>query len=334
MIARIDHPLVTLMELRHLRYFAALAERLNFTRAAEQMHVTQSTLSHQIKQLEDELGISLFERVGKRVVVTHDGQIFLGSVTKALREIDAGIVTLKDSAIAMTGKLAIGATHTFSIALIPACISILLTKNPSVHVRVEELPAPVIEERLTADTLDIAIAYPPKNTEELWFEPLFNEALVLAIPEDHPLAVRKRVRMVELHRQKLVLLTQDFATRQLLDACFASVGVDPLVVAEMNAIAPILDLARRMKVGAIVSENALAGTSGMSAVPIENPKPIRTPSILWKRDKPQSAVAKSFAEIVKRTGGSGVASSVGDLHERNGRAAIRRTRRRSGTRHG
>jgi LysR family cyn operon transcriptional activator len=311
------------MELRHLRYFAALAERLNFTRAAEQVHVTQSTLSHQIKQLEDELGIQLFERVGKRVVLTQEGQVFLGSVAKALREIDSGIVTLKESAVAVAGELAIGATHTFNIGLIPACISVFLGKSPSVQVRIEELPAAVIEERLIAGTLDIGIAYPPSNTKELWFEPLFNEELVLAVPEDHPLAARRRVRMVELHRQKLVLLTKDFATRHLLDGCFKSVGAEPLIVAELNTVAPMLDVARRMNVAAIVSENAVVGIPGMRAIPIENPKPVRTPAILWKRDKPQSAVAKSFADIVKRIGARGVATSAAHSGARSRRAPTR-----------
>jgi LysR family transcriptional regulator, cyn operon transcriptional activator len=318
------------MELRHLRYFAALAERRNFTRAAEQVHVTQSTLSHQIKQLEDELGVQLFERVGKRVVLTQEGQIFLGSVAKALREIDSGIVTLKESAVAMTGELAVGVTQTFNIRLIPACISIFLTNNPSVHVRIEELPAAAIEQRLIAGTVDIGIAFPPVNTKDLWFEPLFNEELVLAVSEDHPLAARKRVRAVELHRQKLVLLTEDFATRQLLDGCFKSVGAEPLVVAEWNTIAPMLDLVRRMNVTAIASEYAVLGIPGIRAILIESPKPIRTPAILWKRDKPQSPVAKSFAEIVKRTGGTGVAPSLADLDARNNRAALRPTRRLSG----
>ena len=85
------------MELRHLHYFLALAERLSFTQAAEQVHVTQSTLSHQIRQLEDELGQRLFDRVGKKVVITEAGELFLPSMTKVLREIEAGLRILRGS---------------------------------------------------------------------------------------------------------------------------------------------------------------------------------------------------------------------------------------------
>ncbi len=83
------------MELRHLRYFAALAEELSFTRAAAKVHVTQSTLSHQIKQLEAELGQPLFSRIGKRVVITEAGEMLLAGVTRGLREIDDGVRSLK-----------------------------------------------------------------------------------------------------------------------------------------------------------------------------------------------------------------------------------------------
>ena len=78
------------MELRHLRYFTALADCLNFTRAAERVHVTQSTLSHQIRQLEDEVGRPLFERVGKRVVLTDAGELFQSYALRALKEVDQG----------------------------------------------------------------------------------------------------------------------------------------------------------------------------------------------------------------------------------------------------
>ncbi|HWT37779.1 MAG TPA: LysR family transcriptional regulator, partial [Paraburkholderia sp.] len=83
------------MELRHLRYFAALAEHLSFTVAAQKVHVTQSTLSHQIRQLEDELGCLLFEREGRRVSMTEAGELFLERVRNALREVDEGVSSVR-----------------------------------------------------------------------------------------------------------------------------------------------------------------------------------------------------------------------------------------------
>ena len=103
------------MELRHLRYFVSLAECLNFTRAAERVHVTQSTLSHQIAQLEQELGTALFERLARRVVLTEAGESFLAYAAKALKEVDQGVSDLKRAAGELSGVVRIGATHTFNI---------------------------------------------------------------------------------------------------------------------------------------------------------------------------------------------------------------------------
>lgn len=288
------------MELRHLRYFAALAERLNFTHAAEKVHVTQSTLSHQIKQLEDEVGQRLFDRVGKRVAMTEAGELLLPSVTKALREIDDGIRTLKGSARPLAGTVRIGATHTFNIGLIPTCLATFLTNNPSVRVIVEELPAAAIEEGLRSGDLDIGIAYRPAELHDLWFEPLYNEEMVLAVGAMHPFAPRKRIRMIDLHRQNLVMLPREFTTRGMLESCFQSVGAEPVVLAETNTVAAMLSLVRRMEIAAIVSEQAVSDQDNLRIVALESPTPMRTPGILWKREGERPAAVRSFAVIVRR----------------------------------
>jgi LysR family cyn operon transcriptional activator len=222
------------MELRHLRYFVALADCLSFTRAAERMHVTQSTLSHQIRQLEEELSHPLFDRIGKRVALTEAGETFLGYASKALREVDHGLSDLMRAADELTGEVRIGATGTFNIGFVPECLALFLRRNPTVKVTVDELAADAIGERLIAATLDLGIAYQPSDPERLWFEPLYTEEMVLVVAPTHALAQRKRVRMVELHRQPLVLLPRAFTTRTLLDDCFKSCGAEPMVMAEMN----------------------------------------------------------------------------------------------------
>jgi LysR family cyn operon transcriptional activator len=290
------------MELRHLRYFVTLAECLSFTRAAERVHVTQSTLSHQIRQLEVEVGQALFDRIGKKVVTTEAGELFLGFATRALKEVDHGVAVLKPGGGGLTGQLRIGSTHTFNIGLIPECVALFLARHPTVQVRVEELAADQIGAKLQTGELDIGIAYRPNGPTDLWFEPLYNEEMVLAVSDRHPLAGRKRIRMVELHQQRLVLMPGYFATRNLLDECFRACGAEPLVVAEMSTIAPMLGLVLRTQIGAIVAINAVpAALSGLQMVPIESPTPIRTPGILWRLEGEKAAPVQSFAVIVRKT---------------------------------
>lgn len=288
------------MELRHLRYFVALAECLHFTRAAERVHVTQSTLSHQIRQLEDEIGKRLFERVDKRVLITEDGELFLAYAQRALKEVDQGIGALKTSASGLTGSLRLGATHTFNIGFIPECVAALLMRHPTVTVAVHEHTVDEICAELLAGTIDMGISYRAHMPAALQFEPLYNEQMVLAVSPAHPLARRKRLRLVELHRQPLVLLPASFTTRTMLDECFQACGAEPVIVAEMDTIAPMLGLVERLQIGAIVSEHSVQRHSPLRVIPLESPTPLRTPGIVWRHEHPRSAAMRTFAAIVRR----------------------------------
>jgi len=288
------------MELRHLRYFVALAECLSFTRAAERAHVTQSTLSHQIRQLEDELGHALFERLGKRVLLTGAGETFLAYAARALREVDHGVSDLMRAGSDLSGEVRIGATGTFNISFVPEGLATFLRSHPTVRATVEELPADDIAQKLIIGSLDVGIAYQPSDPEQLWFEPLYTEEMVLVVSPHHPLAQRKRVRMVELHRQSLVLLSRAFATRTMLEECFRSCGAEPVVVAEMNTIAPMIGLVARTDLAAIISSHAIEPREDLRMVPLESPTPVRTPGMLWKRDAKQTPTVRSFASCIRK----------------------------------
>lgn len=287
------------MELRHLRYFATLTETLSFTRAAERLHITQSTLSHQIRQLEDELGVQLFRRVRRRVVVTDSGELFLSYVTHALSAVDQGASALKADASQLTGSVRVGATHTFNLDLMPECVAAFLAQHPGIRIIVEELSAEAVDTGLESGTLDLGIAYRPLSGAAVRFEPLYNEEMVLVVAANHRFARRRRVRMVELHQQSLVLLPSTFATRQLLDECFAAAHAVPHVVAEMNAVAPMLGLVARTSLGAIVARKAAEAYGALQVVPLEAPTPIRTPGILSRRQGTPPQAVLAFASLVR-----------------------------------
>lgn len=288
------------MELRHLRYFEALAGTLNFSRAAEKSHVTQSTLSHQIKQLEEELGMQLFERKGKRVLMTEAGEILLNHISPALRQIDQISTLLRASSEMIAGNLRIGATHSFNIMLVPDCLSIFLNRYPSVRVCIEELSADSIVERLSHDELDIGISYRPDNIKDLHFEPLYNEEMKLIVASDHSLARRKRVRMAELDRLRMTLLPAYFSTRKLLDEAFLAAEAQPIVVVELNTVAAMIELVSRTDLAAIVSERIIPSHhKKLVVIPLETPTPMRTPGLLWKRGELQSAPARTFISTIR-----------------------------------
>ncbi|MCE8020508.1 LysR family transcriptional regulator [Halomonas sp. MCCC 1A11036] len=288
------------MELRHMRYFLALAETLNFTRAAERVHVTQSTLSHQIRQLEEELGQPLFAREGKKVLITEAGRAFHERVVPILKQVDQAMGALKETPDDLRGELRIAATHSFNVQLIPLCLSVFMQRLPQVKVVVEELSGDQISEGLVNGNLDLGISYRPAIPRGLRFEPLYNEELKLIVASHHPLARRKRLRMVELNGARMTLLAPHFSTRQLLDECFAAAGAQPQIVAELNAISPMVELVRRTDLCSIVAENALSDEPGIRAIPLESPTPIRTPGLLWSQQAQRSPASRFMADTIRQ----------------------------------
>jgi LysR family transcriptional regulator, cyn operon transcriptional activator len=292
------------MELRHLRYFDAVAETLNFTRAAERLHVTQSTLSHQIKQLEGELGTPLFDRGGKQVRLTEAGEVLRSHMTPALQQIDLGLQALRAPGEAITGSIRLGTTPSFNTRMVPLCVATLLNAYPGIEVSVEELAAGQILKRLRSGHLDLAVSYPPAEGSDLWFEALYKEELRLVVAVGHPLARRRRVRMVELHNVRMVLLPRQFLTRKLLDECFEQAGAQPLVVAQLNSVTPMIELIRQTDLAGIITETAVAQTTDLRVIPLEDPTPVRTPGLLWPKGASRSPVLRHFTEIIRRAAGT------------------------------
>ncbi len=289
------------MELRHLRYFIALAERLNFTQAAAQVHVGQSTLSHQIRQLEDELGQALFERTKRRVSLTAAGELFLPKAMRALGELDAAIALLGASVTELTGQLRIGTTPTFNVDVIPRAVAAFTERHPGARVLVEQDKAGAMVEKVLSKHFDMAIAYPPHDNEQrLAFEPLCNEELVLVVGPKHPFAARRRVRVVELHRRELVVLPAGFATRKLLEDVFASAGAEPVLRVESDSMSAMLAMVGHSHLATIVSRHAVSTDTRLKVIPLESPTPMRTTGLLRLRDRPSTAAEASFASMVRR----------------------------------
>ncbi|RYX89041.1 MAG: LysR family transcriptional regulator [Comamonadaceae bacterium] len=291
------------MELRHVRYFDAIADTLNFTRAAERLHVTQSTLSHQIRQMEDELGVELFDRSAKKIRLTEAGAILRTYLTPALEQIDQGMQALRSNAEFLTGTIRLGTTPSFNTRMVPHCVSTFLAHYPQVHVVVDELSGDDIARAIGSGGLDLAVSYRPSDATGLWFEPLYNEELRLVVSTKHPLARRRRVRMVELHHLRMVLLPQMYSTRQLLDECFEAAGATPIVVAHLNSIWPMFELIRQTDLAGIFGETAFPQTADLRMVPLEDPTPIRTPGLLWRKGATRSSMLKHFADIIRKAAG-------------------------------
>ena len=287
------------MELRHLRYFLAIADTRSFTRAAERLHVTQPTLSHQIKQLERLIGTILFERSTKEVELTAAGRLFKPYCERILKEIESSELAISELEGLMRGTLRMGVFHSFSHSMLPPIMSEFALRYPGVHVTARLVPRVDMERDLLNAELDMAVAYITDDNEQIVADRLFDEELVLVVGSKHPLAGRKSMPMRELAKLPLVLLTPEFGARQFVDRFFASTGLRPHVVIEMNAIEPILATTRDSGLTTVLSAGAIVEVTGLHIVRLTNPAPKRTVGILWRRNGHRSAAAERMAEMIK-----------------------------------
>lgn len=288
------------MELRRLRYFLAVAEKLSFTRAADQLRVTQPTLSHQIKALEEEIGTTLFDRVGRKIYLTPSGEALREYARQALNAITSATTAISELEGLAHGTLAIGVFESFSGSLLPPLLAEFSRLYPGVHVTVHQLPSGQLEEELDKGNLDLGIAYSPPATNHVVAEKLFDEPLVLVVGAGHPLARKKKIHMTALNGEPLMLLTVDFPSRRLLNERFATVGVKPRIVLEINSVHAAIATVSRMALATIFTERIAKTVPGLHCIKLEPPI-MRTVAMFWRRGGYRTAAARAMAELIKQS---------------------------------
>lgn len=289
------------MEIRLLRYFAAVAEARSFTRAAQVLGISQPTLSHQVKKLESDLGTVLFERAARNVTLTSAGATFKPFCDRTLKEIDSGVLAISDLQGLMRGTLRMAVFHSFANSGLGPVFAQFAVLYPGVRIEARLLPRVEMERALIAGTLDLAIAYVSEDKEHIVAEKLFDEELVLVVGSRSRLVVGTRLSMRRIVDFPLVLLTQEFAARQFLDRFFASRHLQPKVAIEMNAIDPILAVVRNSDLATVISEGAVGHEEGARVVRLVDPAPRRGLAVLWRRGGYRSAAALRLAEMIRAT---------------------------------
>ena len=283
------------MELRHLRYFLAVAETSHFRRAAESLHVSQPTLSQQILQLEKELGTTLFDRIGRRVRLTVAGETFRHYAQQVLLKLNEAQIALLELDGLKRGKLYVGAVQTLNNYFIPSIIARFTEAHPGVFLSVEELAAGQIEQELLRGRLDLGISFLPSATDDFDCEPLLDEHLVLIVSSRHRLARRQHIKMIELNDEPLVLLPTAFYPRQLFDEKAQEVGIRPRVAVEMNSIDGILAAIRSSGGATVLPALALTKrVTGLRVLSLLEPTPQRSVGLLWRRDCYRCNATKTF----------------------------------------
>jgi LysR family transcriptional regulator, cyn operon transcriptional activator len=287
------------MELRHLRYFLAVATAQNFTKAAETLRVSQPSLSVQIRDLEEELGTPLFDRLGRTIALTQAGDLFRDHAERALREVEQGAQLIRELDGAQRGRLVVGTLATVNSYLIPPLVSQFKKRFPAIHLQVHAQPSAEIIEGLLANRLDLGLCLLPVPHERLTAVPLFDERLVLVAPIQHPLS-QSRLRMQDLGGVPLVLMPVDYCLRKMVEQECAKARVSTQVVLEMTSPEGILQAVAEGAGLTILPElyvrQRLAQTK-LRIIDLYDPIPRHSVGLAYRMDRYQNLASKEFASL-------------------------------------
>jgi DNA-binding transcriptional LysR family regulator len=229
------------MELRHLRYFVAVAEELHFGRAAERLHMAQPPLSQQIKGLEQELGVQLFARTRRRVELTPAGKLFLDEARLTLQQAVRAQRIAVEADRGLRGRLRIGFVMSASYSILPVVIRRFRRENPFIELELVEMTPSRQIEALESGTIDAGILRPPVESG-LPLETILEEPLVLALPLDHRRAGQKAVELKSLSEEAFVLFPRHHGPGifdVVMKACLEA-GFTPHVSCAPNEMQTIL----------------------------------------------------------------------------------------------
>lgn len=287
------------MLLRHLRYLLAVADHGGFTRAAEMLHVSQPTLSQQIRQLEESLGVSLFDRTSRTVKPTDAGEAYIECARRVLVELEAGKRALHDVKDLSRGTLRLAMTPTFMAYLVGPLVRDYLARYPNIHLEIFELSMDEIEVGLADDSLDIAIAFDQVRSTDIESIPAFTETLGLMVGRDHPLYEHQdALSAEEVARLEFALLTPDYITRTCIDEYFTQAQITPKVVIEVNSVNTLLEVIRYSAIATILPEPIATQDRALRKLSMRGAAPERGAALLRRKNNYHSAAALAFVELV------------------------------------
>lgn len=299
--------MANLSSLRQLQYLVSLSEKLNFTRAAAACHVTQSTLSAGLRELEDGLGARLVERDRQTVLMTPIG-IEVAKRARAILVAAQDLVEIAaESRAPMTGLLRLGVIPTVAPFLLPPCLRLLRERHPQLHLALREDLTANLLSRLEDGKLDFALIALPYPTGKLLVEPLFDDDLVIVGLRHDPQLKARAVAITPPLADRMLLLEEGHCLRDhALYACGASAG-QPTAGVEATSLLTLVQMIESGLGIALVPEIAvksgLAASPSLIVRPLAKPSPRRTIALVARRSTTRLADLKSLAEVILKVSG-------------------------------
>ncbi len=289
------------MELRHLQAFVKLTQTLNFSAAASELCITQSTLSATIKQLEDDLRAELFTRNSHGVVMTEAGEQLLPFAQETLLQAENCVNRMCDLSGMKCGRLKIGVTHSFSLMMVEAILD-FNRQYPGIDLEIHYKTMGELLDRLIRHELDLVLSYKPSVTSPLIESHVISEdRLSLVVSKDNPLASLPSVRVRDLAKYRLALPAKGLQTRNLLDELCKAEGAEVNAAIEFDLITPLLRLVYNSSFATVLSSASIQSHDCLRAIPIEAEHNLMEGSYHVLKGAYKKKSAKEFIRILCET---------------------------------
>lgn len=286
------------MELRQLKYFIQVAESLNFTEASKKLFITQSTISQQIKQLEEELNIPLFDRSEKKICLTEAGREFLPHAIRVIQDANYGKQRLLDLQNVRTGELIIGVNYSFRSLLTNTVVE-FLKLYPDIKLSILYKTVDELKEMVKKRDIDFALSYKPilkeKTIESL---DLFKTSLSVIVHKTHPLFSHKSVSIDEIKEYPLSLPSKGLHARNMLDMMLLSKRTKLHPKIELNEVNILLHLVETGDWITVLSASTIIGQQDFKAIPLREDVYDMQAALLWTKDSYQKFSAKEFIRML------------------------------------
>ena len=298
------------MTLQELKYLVALADHGHFGRAAEACFITQSTLSTQIKKLEEFLGVKLFDRSVKRVMPTPIGREILAAARSIVEETERIRELAKHAQDPMSRTLQLGVIPTLGPYYLPHALTLVHKKHPGLRLLLREEMTPQILQHLAEGKLDAGLLALPVSDDSLRVEPLFYEPFYAALPAGHALAQRAVLKVCDIMAEKLLLLDEGHCLRdQALDVCgTGSRGREEVRATSLETLRQMVGMGLGLTLLPALAVDAAPRISKKAVVirPFKNPAPGRTIGLVWRRRAPFPETFERLAQTLKNALPDGV----------------------------
>lgn len=291
------------MNLRDLRYLVALADTLHFGKAAQRCHVSQPTLSAQLKKLEDYLGVELIERQPRRVALTDAGKDLVQRARKVLQETDEMLQFARNQRDPMSGQLRMALIPTIAPYLLPLVVKKLRKQLPRLKLHLFEYQTEPLLQQLRAGEIDLGILALPVPMDGLESSHLYTEDFAVALPKDHPLADRSTIKLTELSGNPLLLLEDGHCFRdQALEVC-GKAGIEE----DQEYRATSLETLRQMVAAGygitllpkLATRGPASANQGLVVKALAKPVPHRSIGAVWRKSSTRVAAIETVCKIIR-----------------------------------